>query len=382
MEFFRNLLSSNGFMSHGYCYMWRPALVWLHVVSDVLIALAYFSIPFTLIYFIRKRRDVPFNWIFVCFGLFIFAFGATHAMEIWTLWHATYWLSGAVKSMTALSSVPTAILLIQSVPQALELPSPKALRLEIAERTSVQEALLAEIAERKQTQEKLRRSEEELHSLAGRLITVQEDERKRIARDLHDDFSQRLALHCVELDFQRHRLPVGSDMARVLERLLSDAETLTCEVRKIAHDLHHPQLALGLQNGVTSLCREFSEQHGIAVQLLHESNLEQIPATVSIVLFRVLQEALSNVAKHSGADQATVSISVGDDQAVMFVTDRGRGFETQRVQSDGGLGLISMRERLRLVRGTMRVTSSPGRGAEIEAVVPITMPERSTSTYA
>ena len=105
MEFFRNLLSSNGFMSHGYCYMWRPGLVWLHVVSDVLIALAYFSIPFTLIYFIRKRRDVPFNWIFVCFGLFIFACGATHAMEIWTLWHATYWLSGAVKSMTALSSL-------------------------------------------------------------------------------------------------------------------------------------------------------------------------------------------------------------------------------------------------------------------------------------
>ena len=78
MEFFRNLLSSNGFMSHGYCYMWRPGLVWLHVVSDVLIALAYFSIPFTLIYFIRKRRDVPFNWIFVCFGLFIFLLVAPH----------------------------------------------------------------------------------------------------------------------------------------------------------------------------------------------------------------------------------------------------------------------------------------------------------------
>jgi signal transduction histidine kinase len=381
MEFFRNLLSSNGFTSHGYCYMWRPGVVWLHVVSDVLIALAYLSIPFTLIYFIRKRRDVPFNWIFVCFGLFIFACGATHAMEVWTLWHATYWLSGAVKGITALFSVPTAILLIQSVPLALELPSPKALRLEIAERTSAQEALLAEIAERKQTQEKLRRSEEELHSLAGRLITVQENERKRIARDLHEDFSQRLALHCVELDLQRHRLPVGSDMARELERLLSDAETLTCEVRQIAHDLHHPQLSLGLQNAATSLCREFSEHHGIAVELLHESNLERIPATVSIVLFRVLQEALSNVAKHSAADRVTVSISVGNDQALMCVTDRGRGFETKGVQSDGGLGLIGMRERLRLVRGTMSVTSSPGRGAEIEAVVPITMPERSTSTY-
>jgi signal transduction histidine kinase len=351
-------------------------------VSDALIALAYFSIPFTLIYFVRKRRDLPFNWIFVCFGLFIFACGATHSMEIWTLWHATYWLSGAVKIITAFSSVPTAILLIQLVPQALELPSPKALRLEIAQRTSAQEALLAEIAEREQTQEKLRRSEEELHSLAGRLITVQEDERKRIARDLHDDFAQRLALHCVDLDLQRHSVPVGSDMARDLERLVSDAEMLTREVRQIAHDLHHPQLALGLRHGVASFCREFSEQYGIAVELLHEGNLEQIPATASIVLFRVLQEALSNVAKHSGSDRVTVSFNVTDDQALMCVTDGGRGFETKGAQSDCGLGLISMRERLRLVRGTMRVTSSPGRGAHIEAVVPITMPERSTSICA
>jgi signal transduction histidine kinase len=189
-------------------------------------------------------------------------------------------------------------------------------------------------------------------------------------------------LHCVDLDLQRQSLPVGSDMSRELERLLSDAETLTREVRQIAHDLHHPQLALGLQQGIASFCREFSEQYGIAAELLNDGNLEQIPAAVSIVLFRVLQEALSNVAKHSGSDRVTVSVSVGDDQARMCVTDRGRGFETKGVQSDGGLGLISMRERLRLVRGTMRVTSSPGRGAEIEAVVPIPMPERSTPTCA
>jgi hypothetical protein len=141
MEFFKHLFSSSGFMPHGYCYMWRPGLVWLHVVSDVLIALAYFSIPFTIVYFIRKRRDVPFNWMFVCFGLFIFACGATHAMEVWTLWHANYWLSGSIKALTALASVPTAVLLVQLVPQTLALPSPEALRLEIAERTRAQEAL-------------------------------------------------------------------------------------------------------------------------------------------------------------------------------------------------------------------------------------------------
>lgn len=141
MEFFRTLFSSGDFMSHGYCYLWRPGLVWLHVISDLLIALAYFSIPFTLVYFIRKRKDVPFNWMFICFGTFILACGATHAMEVWNLWHADYWLSGGIKALTALASVPTAILLVLLVPQALALPSPEAMRLEIAERKRAQKAL-------------------------------------------------------------------------------------------------------------------------------------------------------------------------------------------------------------------------------------------------
>ena len=126
MRGFLETLFSSDFAPHGYCYSWNAALVWLHVISDLLIALAYFSIPVTLVYFIRKRRDLPFDWLFVSFGVFILACGTTHLMEVWTLWHATYWLSGAVKVVTAMASVPTAILLFQMVPQMLALPSPKA----------------------------------------------------------------------------------------------------------------------------------------------------------------------------------------------------------------------------------------------------------------
>lgn len=190
MDFLRAFLSPNDFMPHGYCYLWNTRLVWLHVVSDSLIALAYFSIPITLVHFIRKRRDLPFNWMFVCFGVFILACGATHAMEVWTLWHASYWLSGAVKAVTALVSVPTAILLVRLVPQALALPSPEELRGEIAERKRAQEALsnakmelevrvqertveltksnaelVIEIAQRKRTEDALRRSEERFRLL-------------------------------------------------------------------------------------------------------------------------------------------------------------------------------------------------------------------------
>ncbi len=190
MGILKAFLSSNDYMPHGYCYLWNAKLVWLHVISDSLIALAYLSIPVTLVYFIRKRRDVPFNWVFVCFGAFILACGGTHLMEVWTLWHASYWLSGALKAITAVASVGTAILLVRLIPQALSLPSPEALRREIVERQRAQEALqnakqdlefrvrqrtaeltdanqvlIVEVAQRKQTEEELRRTEERFRLL-------------------------------------------------------------------------------------------------------------------------------------------------------------------------------------------------------------------------
>src|SRR6476659_1848860 len=128
MEFFKGLFGQNGFMPHGHCYLWDPGLMRLHLISDFLIATAYFVIPFTLINFVRKRRDLPFNWMFVCFGIFILACGMTHVMEIITLWKPYYWVSGIVKAITALASVPTAILLIRLIPQAVNFPGPAVLR--------------------------------------------------------------------------------------------------------------------------------------------------------------------------------------------------------------------------------------------------------------
>src|SRR5437763_9059538 len=122
MDFLKALFSSDGFMPHGHCYLWRPGVLWLHIVSDSLIALAYFSIPFTLVYFVRKRKDLKFQWMFVCFAVFIVACGATHLMEMVVIWQPIYWVSGSVKAVTAMASVPTAVLLVRLVPQALRLP--------------------------------------------------------------------------------------------------------------------------------------------------------------------------------------------------------------------------------------------------------------------
>ncbi|WP_292732322.1 hybrid sensor histidine kinase/response regulator [Nostoc sp. JL31] len=147
-ELWTNFLTSESFIPHGHCYLWQTNLVWLHILSDAFIALAYYSIPATLFYFVRKRKDLPFDWIFLLFSGFIVACGTTHLMEIWTLWHPTYWVSGFLKAVTATISVITALELVPLVPQALALPSPaqleqanQELQTQIAERLSVEEEL-------------------------------------------------------------------------------------------------------------------------------------------------------------------------------------------------------------------------------------------------
>ena len=114
------LSQSTDFMPHGYCYMWDPRIVWLHVVADGLIALSYYCIAPVLVYLVvRRRRDLPFKWPFWMFGLFILGCGTTHLMEIWTVWRASYVLSGIVKALTAAASVATAVMLIPLLPKAI-----------------------------------------------------------------------------------------------------------------------------------------------------------------------------------------------------------------------------------------------------------------------
>jgi PAS domain S-box-containing protein len=141
MEFFRQLLSLD-FMPHGFCYMWDPRIVWLNVIADGLIALSYYCIPIVIVYFIRKNRNLPFNFIFWMFGTFILACGTTHLMEIWNIWHGNYLIAGVIKAITAAVSLLTALMLIPLVPRAISLP----------ERAHLQETnrnLEREIAERK-----------------------------------------------------------------------------------------------------------------------------------------------------------------------------------------------------------------------------------------
>lgn len=148
MEQITSLFSSDSYVPHGQCILWQPGLLWLHVVSDALIWGAYLTIPVILVYFIRKRRDMPFPGIFFLFGAFIVACGTTHLMEVWTIWQPSYWTSGLIKAVTAAVSWATVVQLIPVVPQALSLRSP-------AELETINAKLKQEITERTQAEEML-----------------------------------------------------------------------------------------------------------------------------------------------------------------------------------------------------------------------------------
>lgn len=148
LDLLKGLFSSGNFIPHGHCFLWQPELVWLHIVSDAAIALAYYSIPLTLTHFIQRRRDLPFNWVFILFAAFITACGTSHLMSVWTLWHPTYWLSGGVKAITAIVSLSAAIALFPLFPKALAIPNSQdleianwALQQEIVERQNIQKQL-------------------------------------------------------------------------------------------------------------------------------------------------------------------------------------------------------------------------------------------------
>ncbi|BAY33544.1 integral membrane sensor hybrid histidine kinase [Nostoc carneum NIES-2107] len=142
-----------GFIPHGHCYLWQTGLVWLNIIGDATIAIAYYSIPCLLVYFISRRKDVPFNGVFLLFGAFIIACGTGHLMDIWTLWYPDYWIAAGLKAFTALISIYTAFALVYLIPLALKIPSP-------AQLEAANQALKSEIVERKRIEQELRIAEE------------------------------------------------------------------------------------------------------------------------------------------------------------------------------------------------------------------------------
>jgi PAS domain S-box-containing protein len=218
----------------------------------------------------------------------------------------------------------------------------------------------------------LKCSAQELKQLSSRLIHAQEDERSRIARELHDDFGQQLTLLGLELA----RVSVDSNHEPRIEGLVRNLEVrikdLAAAMNNCAHQLHSSQLeTLGLVSAIKGLCCDFSRQYAISVDFKENGIPPGMPSSVSLCLFRIVQEGLQNVAKHSKAPDCRVELTSENGDVLLNITDSGVGFDPASLKSKAGLGLISMRERLRLVNGQVRLLSSPRQGTRLEVRVPL-----------
>jgi PAS domain S-box-containing protein len=216
-----------------------------------------------------------------------------------------------------------------------------------------------------------KRAEEALEELAGRLIHAQEEERSRIGRELHDHISQTLGILTIKIDQLRAEPAIPSAVAGALDALREDTVEITEDVHRLSHRLHSSTLDyLGLVPALQKLVSEFSERHAIAIDFRHAPLPAPLPSEVALCLFRVAEEALANVAKHSYARTAHVSVNAAPDGIHLTVEDAGTGFDAARLEKGAGLGFVSMQERLRVFRGTVRVDSSPSRGTRVEAWIP------------
>jgi signal transduction histidine kinase len=214
-------------------------------------------------------------------------------------------------------------------------------------------------------------AEEALASVGRRLIEAHEEERTWIARELHDDIVQRLALLAVELErCDQQALGSGVDVHEYLQKARQRVADLGKDIQALSHRLHSSKLEyLGFVATAKSFCHELSEQRNVRIEFKHSDIPAAIPKEISLCLFRVLQEALQNAVKHSADQNFTVEVHGTKEGISLIVSDSGIGFDWQDSMNRRGLGLISMRERLRLVNGELSIQSEPGRGTTVLAHV-------------
>lgn len=216
-------------------------------------------------------------------------------------------------------------------------------------------------------------ADHEREELAGRLIDAHERERSRLARELHDDFSQRLAILAFDLEkcaeITRQSSPEAS--AQMLE-LWTRTSEIGADLHSLSHQLHSSTLEiLGLLPGISSLCSEFSEQQGVRINFTHRNVPRSVPSDVALCVFRIVQEGLRNVKKHSRSTNAEVRLDQVAGEIHVSIFDHGNGFDGQNGSLHTGFGIRNMEERLRLLKGRLRIQSQPSQGTRIDVWVPL-----------
>jgi PAS domain S-box-containing protein len=226
--------------------------------------------------------------------------------------------------------------------------------------------MVADITERKA-------AEQAVAGVSRRLIEAQEQERTRIGRELHDDINQLLALLSLELEGCRQNPPdSAADVSLLLTGIRERIDEISSDLQSLSHQLHSSQLEyLGIVATARSFCRDFAASQNIEIDFRHDDIRTAVSRDVSLCLFRILQEGLHNALKHSKVRHFEVRLSSSDDHVQLTISDRGIGFDAESALRTGGLGLSSMRERARLVNGTISIDSRPDQGTKIQVRIPM-----------
>ncbi len=387
VDFFRHLFTSD-FMPHGHCFFWRPEIVWLHVVSDALIALSYYLIPFALVYLVRKRRDLAFNWMFLMFGVFILACGTTHLMNIYNLWKSAYRLEGVVKAITALASIVTAVLLFRLLPLAIALPSPQQLRIEIEERRKAEEEV------RKLNAELERRVEERTQRLRKA-----NDALKRYAyvasHDLQEPLRMVICYNQLLAERYKGQLDENADvfigyavegsnrMQNLITDLLSYGRTIDGDRKP---ELAEVDMAEELEGAVANL-RLSIEQSGARRNHSALPTVRAEKSEIQQVFYNLISNAIK-YAKPGETPDIEISAETRDGEHVICVRDHGIGIEKPyhstifepfkrlhgREVEGSGVGLAICLNIVEERGGRIWVESELGHGASFCFTLPETKP--------
>jgi signal transduction histidine kinase len=413
----------NGFMPHGHCYLWSPGLIALHSISDSFIALAYMSIPITLAILVRRRGDLSYSWMFMCFAVFILACGTTHLMEIWNIWHSSYWLSGGIKAVTATASVLTAILLIKLMPQLLLIRTPQqleALNRELHEQATqnVEKSLQLEATNRQlkveidrsenlnvllaEQAEELRRQRQEAVKVADEAVVAQvrlqhlTNELKRSNEDLvqfasvasHDlQEPLRAVSGCLELLSSRYSGHLDEKAAELIDHSVQGAKRMRALILDL---LDYSRIdsrggSMGRADSNVALANALANLRLAIAESGTRLEMHDLPWVVADLpqVTQIFQNLIANSIKYRGPEAPLVKISASpadsNGSCEFVVEDNGLGIEpvyferifgifqrlhTRKEYPGTGIGLALCKKIVERHGGRIWVDSTPGSGSK------------------
>ena len=421
LQYLRDLLSSDGYAPHGFCLLWQPALIWTHVVSDGIIALSYFSIPVALVWFVRRRNDIAFSWVFWCFAVFILACGTTHIMSIWTLWHSDYGPEALVKLTTAIASVATALALWPLLPKALAIPSPRQLSIanellaaRIAERDEAIARLRAEVAERERAEALLEERGRELYLAKIAAETANKAKSDFLANMSHELRTPLNAILGYAQLLKRDR-SLSERQSIALQTIRQGGEHLLTLITDIldlskieAGKLDLDPSAVDLRScftGIVDIIRVRAEEKALSLVFDVPQDLPRAVLVDQKRLRQVLLNLLGNAVKFTDAGTIGLSVTIvsRDETHIRLgfaIADTGIGIapdhlgkifqpfeqagDAQQRSGGTGLGLSISRQLVRLMGDEIRVESRLGEGSRFwfELSLPLVAAESVSSAAA